>query len=54
MTRPFMGKSVSGTVKSGAAELALVRPFVAVDVHVFAKVRLRVKTLWRDTKLTLK
>jgi hypothetical protein len=40
-------------VEAGAAELALVRPLVAVDVHVLAEVRLRVEALRRHADLAL-
>ena len=49
-----MGETVSGAVEAGAAELALVRPFVGVNVHVLAKVRPRVKALRRFAKFALK
>lgn len=54
MTGPLVGETVSGAVEAGTAELALVRPFVGVDVHVLAKVRPRVKALRRFAKFALK
>ena len=48
-----MGEPVAGAVKAGPAELALVRPLVAVHVHVLEKICLGVKSLRWNTDFTL-
>jgi hypothetical protein len=53
MARTLVGEPVAGAVKAGSAELTLVRPLVAVYVHVLAKVCLGMKTLRRNADFTL-
>lgn len=54
MARPLMGKSIARAVEASAAKFTLMWPNVAVHVHVFAKICLRVKALWRITNFALK
>ena len=53
MARTLVGEPVAGAVKADSAEFALVRPLVAVHVHVLAKVCLGVKSLRRNADFTL-